>query len=178
MKKDMELISQEEIILKIYFIRGQKVMLDRDLAELYGVETKRLNEQVKRNINRFEGYMFQMDEKEVEYLRSQNAAANISSKSRSLPYVFTEHGILMLSMILNSDTAINVSRQIIQAFIKLRRLLNTQQAIKEKILQMERTLVEHDISLGRIFEVIKLILDQPKKQLKDIGFIKKEEEKQ
>lgn len=107
----MNVLPQEIITSKIHLIRGYKVILDRDLANLYGVETKRLNEQVRRNIKRFPArYMFQLTKEEVDNLQSQIATANISSKSRSLPYVFTEHGVAMLSSVLTNEKAIQVKQ--------------------------------------------------------------------
>ena len=111
---------------KIHTIRNQQVMLDRDLSEMYGVENKRLNEQVKRNKERFPGdFMFQISEKELGILRSQNEAANISSKSRTLPFAFTEYGCLMAANVLNSDRAIKVSQGIIRIFSKMKKALPT-----------------------------------------------------
>ncbi len=116
-----ELIAQESIENKIYFIRGQKVMLDIYLAGLYKVPAKRLNEQVKRNIERFpDDFMFRLTFEEWENLRSQIATSSYGGR-RYLPYAFTEHGILMLSSVLNSQRAISVNIQIMRAFVKLRR---------------------------------------------------------
>lgn len=96
-----EIMTVENIQNRVYFIRGQQVMLDTDLAIIYGYEVKKLNQQVKRNIERFpEDFMFQLNESELIYLRSQNVTANISSKSRTLPYAFTEQGIYMLATVL------------------------------------------------------------------------------
>jgi len=118
---EKSLIPDEAILNKKYYIRGHKVMLDRDLAELYGVETKRLKEQVKRNLNRFpERFMFELSHQENEILRSQNAALRHGEHSKYLPFVFTEHGILMLSNVLKSQSAIEVSIRIIDVFVKLR----------------------------------------------------------
>jgi len=115
------LIPDEAILQKIYFIRGHKVMLDKDLAELYGVETKRLKQQVKRNLIRFpERFMFELNSIEHEILRSQNATLRHGEHSKYLPFVFTEHGILMLSNVLKSQSAIEISIRIIDVFVKLR----------------------------------------------------------
>ncbi|MDP2386465.1 MAG: ORF6N domain-containing protein [Bacteroidota bacterium] len=124
--KENELIVPSEVIMnKIYFIRGQKVMLDSDIAELYQVETKRLKEQVKRNRSRFpEKYMFVLTEKEFECLRSQIATSNEGrGGTRYLPMVFTEHGVLQLSNVLKSERAEKVSFIIIDVFVKLREML-------------------------------------------------------
>ncbi len=124
--KEMEnelVLSDELVVNKIYFIRGQKVMLDRDLASLYGVETKRLNEAVKRNIKRFPfDFMFQLNEKEFLNLKSQFATSSWGG-SRKLPFAFTEQGVSMLSSVLNSDRAISVNIQIMRIFTKIRQAL-------------------------------------------------------
>ena len=118
-KKQLSVIPDEAVINKIYFIRNEKVMLDSDLAELYGVETKRVNEQVKRNIDRFpEDFMFQLTEIEFENLKSQIATSNWGGR-RTLPYAFTEHGVLMLSSVLNSDVAIKVNIHIMRVYTKI-----------------------------------------------------------
>src|SRR5207247_1986901 len=115
-------ITDELVMNKIYFIRGQKVMLDRDLAQLFGVETKRLKEAVKRNMGRFPGdFMFQMTRKELEDWRTQFASSNSEKKGlRHLPFCFTEQGVSMLSGVLNSETAIRVHIQIVRVFIRMR----------------------------------------------------------
>jgi hypothetical protein len=122
-KEIAHIIPDEAIMNKIYFIRGHKVMLDRDLAELYGVETRRLNEQVKRNLKRFpDDFMFQLAQEELEILISQIATSSWGG-TRKLPYVFTEHGVLMLSSVLNSDRAIDVNIKIMRVFTRFRQLL-------------------------------------------------------
>src|SRR6218665_3230999 len=120
-RKALQIIPDEVIVNKIFFFRGQKVMLDSDLAELYQVETKRLKEQVKRNIMRFpEQYMFELNEKEFEVLRSHFATSKDGrGGSRYLPMVFTEHGVLQLSNILKSRRAVQVSFKIIDVFVRL-----------------------------------------------------------
>jgi hypothetical protein len=123
MSAEISLIPDDVVINKIYFIRNQKVMLDRDLAELYSVETKRLNEQVKRNLSRFpEDFMFQLSEIEFQNLKSQFATSSWGG-IRKLPYVFTEHGVLMLSSVLNSEKAIQTNIQIMRIFTKIRQML-------------------------------------------------------
>ncbi len=117
------LVPDEVVMTKIYFIREQKVMLDEDLAELYQVVTGRLNEQVKRNINRFpEDFMFQLNKNEFANLKSQNATSSWGGR-RKLPFAFTEQGVAMLSSVLNSETAIRVNIQIIRVFLKLKFLM-------------------------------------------------------
>lgn len=124
--KKAEIIGLNEhvVINKIYIMRGQKVILDRDLADLYGVETKRLKEQVKRNIERFpEHFMFELTKEEAEISRSQIATLKQGENIKYLPYAFTEHGVLMLSSVLKSKQAISISIQIMDVFVKLRQAL-------------------------------------------------------
>lgn len=136
----------------IYDLREKPVMLDRDLAHLYGINNKRLSEQIRRNKNKFPGdFMMLVTTDEIDILRAQNASANISKKSRSLPRVFTEHGILMLSNVLNSDIADQVSIQIIRTFNQMRRHHSKLNLIKEKITQMEET---YDSHFRVVFEAI------------------------
>ena len=156
-------IPDEIITRKIYFIRGKNVMLDQDLAELYDVETKRLNEQVKRNLNRFpDDFMFQLNNEEFNNLRSQIATAN-SEKRRTNPYAFSEHGVLMLSSVLNSDRAIKVNIQIIRIFTKIRELLLAHKDVLSQLEQMQQKIAENDNSILLIFEYIKE-LEQEKQQ--------------
>ncbi len=131
------ILPDEVVISKIYLIREHKVMLDDDLAELYQVETRRLNEQVKRNIDRFpEDFMFQLNEKEWENLISQNATSSWGGR-RKLPYAFTEHGVLMLSSVLNSARAIQVNIQIMRIYAKLRSIMMTNKDILLKLEKVE-----------------------------------------
>lgn len=151
------LLSEETISNKIYFIRGQKVMLDSDLAMLYGVETKRLNEQVKRNLSRFpEDFMFQLTENEYSSSRSQIATLKNGrgSNLKYLPYVFTEHGILMLSSILKSDKAIQTNIQIMRIFTKVRQMLLDTTEIKVDILQIQKKLENHDKNIELVFSYL------------------------
>ena len=174
-------IPDDVITSKIYFIRGKNVMLDQDLAELYDVETKRLNEQVKRNLNRFpDDFMFQLYNEEFNNLRSQIATANWE-KRRTNPYAFTEHGVLMLSSVLNSDRAINVNIRIIRIFSRMREILSSHKDILFQLDQVQQQLEEHDNSILMIFEYIKQ-LEQAKQQLAEqqnrrkIGFGRSDED--
>ncbi|KAA1242529.1 ORF6N domain-containing protein [Aquimarina sp. RZ0] len=164
-------IPDEAIIDKIYIIRGQKVMLDKDLAELYGVVTKRLKEQVRRNINRFpESFMFELTEEEHTALRSQFASLKRGRHSKYPPFVFTEHGILMLSSVLNSEAAIKMSVQIIETFVQLRKLANNYEEIMNKIQQMESSYNEQ---FSEIYEVLQKLLSKPEeKPVTKIGYKK------
>jgi|TARA_B110000908_G_scaffold166346_1_gene217293 phage regulator Rha-like protein len=155
-------IPDEVIINKIYVIRDQKVMLDRDLAELYGVETRRLKEQVRRNINRFpESFMFELTSEEHKSLRSQFATLKRGRHSKYPPFVFTEHGILMLSSVLNSETAIKMSVQIVESFVQLRKLANNYDEIMNKINQMES---RNNEQFSEIYEVLQRLLSKPEEK--------------
>ncbi len=165
------LITDAQVMEKIYRIRGQKIMLDRDLAVLYNYETKRLNEQVRRNRTRFpKNFMFQLTKEEVEALRSQFATANISSKMRALPYAFTEHGLLMLANVLKSDTAVKISIHIIEVFVKMREMILTPKDILLKLKKMENTLSTHDLNIKKLYDYIKAFITEEKKPRKTIGF--------
>jgi hypothetical protein len=159
------------IINKIYQIRGHKVMLDSDLAELYGVETRRLKEQVNRNMKRFPThFMFELTREEHENIRSQNATLKQGAHSKYLPYAFTEHGVLMLSNVLKSGRATEMSIKIIDVFVKLREMLLTHKDILLKIEQIEKKITGHDEEIQMIFAAIKELIDPPKEPRKRIGF--------
>ncbi len=148
-------IPDERVIDKIFLIRAEKVMLDSDLAELYGIETRRLNEQVKRNIERFpDDFMFQLTEEEFENLKSQIATSRWGGR-RKLPYAFTEHGVLMLSSVINSEQAIKVNIQIRRVYTKIRGMLSTHKELLGKFDQMETKLAAHDYSIGLIMDYIR-----------------------
>jgi len=151
---DQSLLSEETISNKIYYIRNQKVMLASDLSMLYDVETKRLNEQVKRNLSRFpEDFMFQLTESEFENLKSQIATSSWGG-SRTLPFAFTEHGILMLSSILKTDKAIQTNIQIMRIFTKVRQMLLDTTEIKVDILQIQKKLENHDKNIELVFSYL------------------------
>ena len=179
-KKQMELAIPEEVLMsKIYLIRGQKVMLDRDLAEMYGVETKVLKQSVKRNIERFPNdFMFEMSKKEFENWRSQFVTSNSPSKMglRYAPMAFTEQGVAMLSSILNSSVAIQVNIQIIRIFTKMRQLLLTHKDILLKLEKLEKDVTENKQDIAVIFEALKQLLTAPKEKRRMIGFKSNEEE--
>ena len=162
-------IPDEVIINKIYVIRDQKVMLDRDLAEIYNVQTKRLKEQVRRNIERFPAsFMFELTAEEHSSLRSQIATLKRGRHSKYPPFVFTEHGILMLSSVLNSELAVKMSVQIIETFVQLRKLANNYDDIMHKINEMES---RNNEQFSEIYEVLKRLLSKPEEQVrKAIGY--------
>ena len=155
---------------RIYLIRGQKVILDSDLAELYRVPTKRLNEQVTRNMNRFpEDFMFQLDGGEAETLRSQIATSNDRRGGRRyLPRVFTEQGVAMLSSVLRSERAVLVNIAIVRAFVHLRKLLASHEDLARKLEAMER---RYDAQFKAVFDVIRKLMEPPSEERKRaIGF--------
>lgn len=161
------LVSSEKIISKIYIIRNKKVMLDKDLAELYGVKTTLFNQSVRRNIKRFPSdFMFQLDRNEFKILISQIATSSWGG-TRKLPLVFTEQGVAMLSSVLNSDRAIDVNIQIIRTFIKIRELLATNEALQRKMMEMER---KYDNKIKKIFDILGLLLADESGPKKEIGF--------
>jgi ORF6N domain len=169
-------LADDIIISKIYLIREHKVMLDGDLAELYQVETKRLNEQVKRNVDRFpEDFMFQLTEKEWENLKSQNATSSWGGR-RKKPYAFTEHGVLMLSSVLNSDRAIQVNIQIMRIYSKLRSMIMDHKDILLKLERLEGKITKHDEDFKVVFDYLKELLDPKTEPVRKIGFKHKKED--
>lgn len=168
------LVPLEVIGAKILFIRGKKVMLDKDLAELYGVKPIALRQQVKRNDKRFpEDFMFHLTKEETEILLSQNVIPSKKSLGGYFPYAFTEQGIAMLSSVLHSDRAIQVNIQIMRTFIKLREMLSTHMELKRKIEEMES---RYDQQFKIVFEAIRKILESSERPKKNIGFYRKDEE--
>jgi phage regulator Rha-like protein len=172
MSKNESLIPVERIEKKIYVFRGERVMLDSDLAEIYEVETKMFNRAVKRNINRFpEDFMFQLTAEEDERLRSQIGTSKKGRGGRRyLPYVFTEHGAIMAASILNSDRAVEVSVQVVRAFIKMRQMLASNADLAKKIEALER---KYDSQFKVVFDAIKQLMMPPEKTKGNIGFIRK-----
>ena len=156
-------LSEELISNKIYFIRNQKVMFDHDLAALYGIETKRLKEQVKRNISRFpEDFMFELTQIEYDSSRSQFAILKKGrgSNLKYLPSVFTEHGVLMLSSVLNSDKAIQTNIQIMRIFTKVRQMLLDTTDLKIDMLQIKKKLENHDKNIELVFSYLDELSDK------------------
>ena len=154
-------VSIQLVERRIYLIRGQKVMIDEDLAELYGVPTKRLNEQVRRNRKRFPpDFMFRLTKVESKNLRSQFATSSLGHGGRrSLPYAFTEQGVVMLSSVLNSDRAIDVNIAIMRAFVKLRQMLETNEELNRKLAAVIRKLSTHYKYFTVIFDELKRCLN-------------------
>ena len=154
-------VSVESIAVRILEIRGKKVMLDEDLASLYGVQTKVLLQAVSRNKNRFpEDFMFQLKKREFANLRSQFVTSSWGGR-RYLPYAFTEQGVAMLSSVLNSDRAIQVNILIMRAFVKLKEILLTHKDLTRKVEILESQYTDHDYKIKIIFETIKKLLEPP-----------------
>ncbi len=170
-RKKVELILPDEVVInKIYLIRGQKVMLDRDLADLYGVETRTLNQAVKRNIERFpEDFMFQLNEEEFENLKSQIVTSSWGG-IRKLPLAFTEQGVAMLSSVLNSSTAVQMNIQIIRVFTRMREIALTHKDILLKLERLEKEVTESKQDITLIFQALKKLLTTPQEKRKRIGF--------
>jgi len=166
------LVQIGKIEQRILLMRGEKVILDSDLAEFYGVSTKRLNEQVKRNIERFPGdFMFQLTADEKSEVVANCDHLNKLKYSKTLPYAFTEHGAIMAAGVINTEKAIEVSIFIVRAFIKLREMINTHQMLKKKIIEIEARLSGHDEQLTQMVQLLKQMLDpKPPPTKRRIGF--------
>lgn len=165
------LVAVANIESKILLIRGQKVMLDADLAELYGVETRRLNEQVGRNIERFPvDFMFQLTAEEFANLKSQFATSSWGGR-RKLPYAFTEHGAIMAASVLNSQRAIEISVHVVRAFVHLRDLISGNKELSAKLDQLERKVAGHDRAIAELINAIRQLMapSAPNKK-RPIGF--------
>jgi hypothetical protein len=168
----MEVVPQQIIESKIYLLRGKKVMLDRDLATLYGVETRTLNQAVRRNLNRFpEDFMFQFTTEEMENWKSQIVISNKEKKGlRKRPYAFTENGVAMLSSVLSSERAVEVNIQIMRTFTRLREMILTHKELAHKLAQLERKIGKHDDEIKTIFNAIRQLMVPPEPKKRKIGF--------
>jgi phage regulator Rha-like protein len=167
-----ELILQKVVEQRIFLIRGKKVMIDRDLADLYGVETKYLNRQVRRNKERFpEEFMFQLTSQEkIELVTNWHRFQSLKH-STTLPYAFTEHGVSMLASVLNSKTAVKISITIIKAFVRLREILSSHKELAYKLKELEHKIEKHDEDIQAIFEAIRKLMAPPAVKPKpQIGF--------
>lgn len=172
-------INEETISTKIYIVRNQKVMIDRDLAELYDVETKVLKQAVKRNIGRFpKDFMFEMTGQELQNWRSQIVTSNsIAMGLRYKPFCFTEQGVAMLSSVLGSENAIKINIQIIRLFTKMRQLLFTHKDILLKLEQVENKTSKHDSEIQMLFGALRKMLNEPKAERTQIQGFKIKESK-
>jgi phage regulator Rha-like protein len=172
------IIPDERIEKTILLIRGQKVIIDADLAELYGVETKRLKRAVRRNINRFpKDFMFQLTKEEYRLLRSQFGTLKRGAHSKYPPMAFTEQGVAMLSSVLNSDRAIEVNIAIMRAFVQLRKTLDSHAELARKLADLEKRFESHDEQIQAIFEAIRQLMAPTDKKVKKIGFTAREKQK-
>ena len=174
MEKELN-ISDTLIESRIYQLRGYKVMLDADLAEMYGVETRALKQAVRRNKIRFpEDFMFELTSEEWEALRSQIVISKKEGKggSRYLPYAFTEHGVMQLATVLNTEQAVMVNIQIVRVYARMKELLIMHKDILLKLEQLEGKTDKHDKEIQLIFSYIKKLIEQPKERTERIGFKK------
>lgn len=173
-KKTMTGIVPIEVIeRKIYLIRGQKVMLDSDLAELYGVEVKQLKRQVRRNIDRFPAdFMFQLLKEEYKSLRRHFGTLKRGEHSKYLPYVFTEQGIAMLSSVLNSERAIKVNIEIMRAFVKLREMIASHKDLAKRLDELEK---KYDSQFKVVFDAIRQLMSPSETKHRKIGFRREKE---
>lgn len=168
---EKNIIPSEVITSKIYLIRGQKVMLDRDLAELYDVKSIRLREQVKRNMQKFpEHFMFRLTESETDFMVSQNAIPSKKHLGGSLPYVFTEHGILQLANVLTGDRATQMSIRIIEVFVQMREMLTDNLNLKLEIEEIKKRLTSHSKNIELVFNYLDELIEKkdnetPRKQI-------------
>jgi len=170
-----ELAHMREVGIQslILTLRGQRVMLDSDLAKIYGVELKRLNEQVRRNLDRFPtDFAFQIGREEFANLKSQFATSRSHGGKRKLPWVFTEHGAIMLATVLNSSVAIEASVRVVRAFVYLREQLLANRELSRKFAELEKRLDGNDQSIAALFEAIRRLLEPPAVEApkREVGF--------
>jgi hypothetical protein len=165
------IVPVERVAQSIRWIRGHKVLLDSDLAALYGVQTKNLNKAVKRNAGRFPAdFMFQLTPEELRSLRFQFGTSTTRGGLRYRPYAFTEQGVAMLSSVLKSDRAIRVNVAIMRTFVRLRQALESDRALAQKFSELERRVGEHDEEIAAILEAIRQLMTSPEKPRREIGF--------
>ena len=170
-----DLVPEKQILKIIMLVRGEKVILDSDLAQLYGVETRRLNEQVRRNIDKFlEDFMFQLTKEEFDNLKSQIATSSSGwGGRRKQPFVFTEHGALQAANVLNSSQANKMSVYIVRTFVRLREMALTNEKLSRKFNQLEKRVSDHDEILIELVQEIRKLIEAPKQKAKkqSIGFV-------
>ncbi|RJQ14669.1 MAG: ORF6N domain-containing protein [Nitrospiraceae bacterium] len=173
----LAIIPPEVVESKILFFRGKKVMLDKDLAILYGVETRALNQAVKRNLKRFPpDFMFQLTKEEMKNWTSQIVISNKEKMGlRKMPFAFTENGVAMLSSVLNSERAITVNIQIMRTFTRLREMLITHKELARNLTQLERKIEKHDGEIKLIFDAIRQLMIPSETKKKKIGFKREKE---
>jgi len=166
-----EIIPVERIARAILVLRGEKVMLDSDFAALYGVATGHLNRAVKRNRSRFPAdFMFELTAEEVANLKCQIGISSWGGRRRARPHAFTEHGIAMLSGVLNSERAIKVNIAIMRAFVRLRQMIDTNRELAQRFSELEQRVGKHDEEIAAILEAIRQLMTPPEKPRREIGF--------
>lgn len=166
------IVTAEDLESKIYLVRGQKVMLDGDLAELYEVEVKQLKRQVRRNIDRFPtDFMFQLSQDDYDSLRRHFGTLKRGEHSKYLPYVFTEQGVAMLSSVLNSKRAVQVNIQIMRAFVRLREMISSNKELAKRLDELEK---KYDSQFRLVFDAIRELMVPPEEDKRRIGFLSKE----
>jgi hypothetical protein len=166
-----EIIPVERIAKRIFILRGERAMLGQDLAVLYGVAVKALNQAVKRHASRFPSdFVFQLTSEEFENLKSQIVTSSWGGLRRALPYAFTEQGVAMLSSVLNSERAVKVNIAIMRAFVKLRQMIGTNRELAQKFSELERRVGKHDEEIAAIIEAIRQLMAPPAKPRREIGF--------
>src|SRR5881275_2255512 len=165
------ILKPENVAQLVLFIRGEKVLLDADLAKLYGVTTKALNQAVKRNASRFPAdFMFRLTTEEVPRLRSQTVTLKRGQNVKYRPYAFTEQGVAMLSSVLRSERAVKVNIAIMRAFVKLRETLETNREFARKFSELEKRVGKHDEEIAAIIDAIRQLMAPPEKPKREIGF--------
>jgi hypothetical protein len=177
MTNDKKIISVERVQQVIYFIRGQRIMLDSDLAAMYGVETFNLNKAVKRNSDRFPpDFMFQLTKEDADSLTFQTGMSKTERRGgrRYLPYAFTEQGVAMLSSVLKSERAIQVNVAIMRAFVRFREALSTSKVLAQKLAELEKRMASHDKNIRTLFQALRELMTKPEPPRKSIGFQVKE----
>lgn len=180
-KQNTALVLTKDIDDKIYVIRGQRVMLDSDLAKVYQVETRVLNQAVKRNIDRFPSdFIFQLDKNETEALRNSSQFVMSSRTRRGVaykPYAFTEHGAVMLASVLNSPTAVAASIEVVRAFVKMRSVLALHKDLAKKVERLARVAQDHENEFEVVWDLLGEIMNDPKRLKSKIGFIEPKKKK-
>lgn len=167
---EISALSPQALAGRILVVRGQRVLIDSDLAQLYEVETKRFNEQIRRNLSRFPAdFMFTLTQDEFDGLRSQFATSNRGGRRYS-PMVFTEHGAIMAASVLNSPRAIEMSVYVVRAFVQLRAVLVDHKALADKLAALERRVSGHDNSLAEVINALRALMAQPRPTQRPIGF--------
>lgn len=180
-KNDVDRFDEKSISRKIreriFEIRNERVMLDSDLAELYGVSTRVFNQSVRRNADRFpDDFRFQLSKEEYDHLRSQIATSTPKHGGRRYrPYVFTEQGVAMLSGVLISDRAVQVNIGIMRAFVEMRRMATAYNEIEQRLVKLEQEIGEHNEHFKKVFSAIRLLMAPPSSKTKRIGFIDEED---